>query len=86
MSLSDTSDHSYTLVAERQVTRMVESDSRVLWSGIRKIADAIPTLHWVQYDPPQEWILQFRVDVFFPHLVYPSVGRVALFLEDLIRC
>ena len=31
-------------------------------------------------------VLQFRVDVFLPHLVYPSVGRDALFLVDLSRC
>ena len=50
-----------------------------------QIADAIPTLYW----RPDEWLTEgafrFRVDVFLPHPVYPSVGRVAFFLVDACR-
>ena len=57
----------------------------VWWSGIRKIADAIPTLHWRPDDRLTEGVPRFRV-YSLPHLVYPSVGRVALFSVDLSRC
>ena len=33
------------------------------WSGIRKVADAIPTLHWSPDDPLTEGVLRIRVDL-----------------------
>ena len=50
------------------------------WSGIHLIADVITTLHWRPDDRLSDGILRYRVLIFFlVHLVYPSVGRVALF-------
>ena len=53
------------------------------WSGDRSFYEAIPTLHWRPDDRLTEGVLRFRVLLFPPHLVYPSVGRAALFQVDL---
>ena len=67
------------------VSRFMENNNglQLWWSGIRKIADAIPTLHWRPDDRLTEGVPRFRVLCLLSHLVYPSVGRVALFLVDL---
>ena len=59
-------------------------ESLMWWNGIRKIADAIPTLHWRPDDRLTEGVIQFSVDVILRQFVYPSVGRVALFSVNLI--
>ena len=51
----------------------------------RKISDVIDTLHWSPDNRLSEGVLCFRAN--FPyHLVYSSVGRVALFSVDSSRC
>ena len=43
----------------------------------------IPTLHWRPDDRLTEGVPRFRALRLLAHLVYPWVGRVALFLMDL---
>ena len=57
----------------------------VWWSGDRSFYEAIPTLHWYPDDRLSEGVLRFRALYFLPHLVYPSVGRAALFSVDSCR-
>ena len=64
---------------------LVQTDSTTLrWSGGRSILESIPTLHWRSDDRLTEGVLRFRVYC-LPHLVYPSLGRVALFQVDSCR-
>ena len=76
----------YITAVSHTIVTVVHVGLLLWWSGIRNMAGAIPTLHWRPGDRLTEKVLQFRVDVFLPHLVYPSVGRVSFFLVDLSRC
>ena len=55
------------------------------WSGNHKISVLFLTLHWRPNDRLTKGVPRFRVQSLL-HLVYPSVGQVALFLVDLGRC
>ena len=52
---------------------------RVWWSGDRYFEESILTVYWRPDDRLTEEVLRFRILDSLPHLVYTSVGRVALF-------
>ena len=55
------------------------------WTGDCSFYETIKTLYWRPDNRLTEGVLRFRVYC-FPHYVYPSVGRVALFSVDSCRC
>ena len=68
-------------IEEEEVENNSDTESVVKWDSL--IYEEISTLHWCSDDQITEGVLRFRV-LCLPHLVYPSVGRVALFQVDSI--
>ena len=55
------------------------------WSAVPKITDVITPLHWCLGGQLIGGGICFR-SLFFPHLVYSSVGRDSLFSVESFRC
>ena len=66
-------------IEEEEVENNSDTESVVKWDSL--IYEEISTLHWCSDDQITEGVLRFRV-LCLPHIVYPSVARIALFSVD----